>query len=112
MINVAVISEQPVLLRGFASILEGNGFKVAVCCTAETLTDCLPSDGKIDLAVVDTIAGLTFSILAEIRKHLSACAMVLWADALPSELIFKTIRTRRPWNDAAYTESGSGPQFA
>jgi len=89
--TVILVSDQPVLLCGLTHVLEARGFQIAVCCTSEELAMALPPGRKIDLAVLDITAGLTFGNLTEIHNRIPDCPVVLWSDALPLELVFKTL---------------------
>jgi DNA-binding NarL/FixJ family response regulator len=94
-----------VLLRGFSCVLEARGFE-----TLPLIPD--PEHGfgqgvgiQPDLILLDITAGLTFGTLTELHNAIPDCPVVLWADAMPLELIFKTLefgvrgivpRTSRP----------------
>ena len=89
--TVILVSDQPVLLCGLAHILESRGFEVAACCTAADLPQRTPAGKWPDLALLDLTAGLTFGSLTEVHSRMPGCPVVLWADALPLELVFKTL---------------------
>lgn len=91
MSTVILVSDQPVLLCGLTAVLESRGFHVAICCKSEELSEALPVAGKIDLAVLDITAGLTFGNLTEIHSKIPSCPVVLWSDSMPLELVFKTL---------------------
>lgn len=91
MSSVILVSDQPVLLCGLTHVLEKRGFQIAICCTSEQLGESLSPGAKIDLAVLDITAGLTFGNLTEIHRRIPDCPVVLWADSLPLELVFKTL---------------------
>lgn len=80
--KVCLVSDQPVLLSGFTRILELQGFEIA----RELENAPVP-----DVALLDTTPGLTFEILAEMRSRMPGCPIVLWSDALPLDLIFRTL---------------------
>jgi two-component system nitrate/nitrite response regulator NarL len=89
--TVILVSDQPVLLCGLAHVLESRGFEVAACCAATDLPQRMPAGKWPDLAVLDLTAGLTFGSLTEFHSKMPTCPVVLWADALPLELVFKTL---------------------
>jgi two-component system nitrate/nitrite response regulator NarL len=89
--TVVLVSDQPVLLCGLSHVLESGGFDVVSCCPADKLADSLPPGRKIDLVMLDITAGLTFGNLTEIHSRIPDSPVVLWADALPLELVFKTL---------------------
>jgi len=86
-----IVSDQPVLLRGFAHVLESRGFEVLACCAPATLTDELEAAPKPDLMLLDITAGLTFGSLTEVHGRTPDCPVVLWSDPLPLDLVFKTL---------------------
>jgi len=89
--TVILVSDQPVLLCGLAHVLESRGFEIAACCPAAELQQWLQSGEAPDLAVLDITAGLTFGNLTEVHERIPDCPVVLWADTLPLELVFKTL---------------------
>lgn len=89
--NVFLVSEQPVLLRGFEHALAGSGLEVAAACQPSEFASTVQEHGEPQLALVDLSGGLTFASLREMHLCAPGCAMVLWADALPLELVFKTL---------------------
>ena len=91
MSTVILVSDQPVLLCGLTHVLESRGFEIAVCCKSEELAEALPPGRRIDLAVLDITAGLTFGNLTVIHTRIPDCPVVLWSDSLPLELVFKTL---------------------
>jgi DNA-binding NarL/FixJ family response regulator len=44
-----------------------------------------------DLALVDVTSGLSFETLADLNTRLPGCPVVLWSDALPLDLVFRTL---------------------
>jgi DNA-binding NarL/FixJ family response regulator len=88
--KVCLISDQPVLRSGFARVLENQGFEVAHG-TMETLRAAGAPRPDFDLALVDVTSGLSFESLAELNARLPGCPVVLWSDALPLDLVFRTL---------------------
>jgi DNA-binding NarL/FixJ family response regulator len=86
-----LISDQPVLLLGFAHVLESRGFQIAACCPAPDLPAALQLGTRPDLVLLDMTAGLTFGSLTEVHRSVPDCPVVLWADSLPLDLVFKTL---------------------
>jgi DNA-binding NarL/FixJ family response regulator len=89
--KVFLVSEQPVLLRGFEHALAGSGLEVAAACHPSEFAGTVQALAEPDLAIVDITAGLTFVNLREMHRCAPGCAMVLWTDSLPLELVFKTL---------------------
>lgn len=91
MSKIFLLSDQPVLLRGFEYVLTGSGFEVAGSCQAGQFPTALAAAPKPDAVLLDITSGLTFADLGELHSHVPECPVVLWADALPLELMFKTL---------------------
>jgi two-component system, NarL family, nitrate/nitrite response regulator NarL len=89
--KVFLLSDQPVLLRGFEYVLAGGGFEIAGSCQAGAFSRTLETSARPQLLLLDITAGLTFSDLGELHDCVPDCPVVLWADALPLELMFKTL---------------------
>lgn len=93
--RIFLLSDQPVLLVGFDHVLRNNGFEVVGRCPAAdfavTLQTAQPEAIAPDAILLDITAGLTFASLGEMHEHVPGCPVVLWADALPLELMFKTL---------------------
>jgi two-component system, NarL family, nitrate/nitrite response regulator NarL len=94
--KVFLLSDQPVLLVGFEHVLLENGFEIVGRCQAAEFADSLrlapePDASRPDAILLDITAGLTFTSLGEMHEHIPGCPVVLWADALPLELMFKTL---------------------
>jgi two-component system nitrate/nitrite response regulator NarL len=88
--KVFLLSDQPVLLLGFEHILADNGFEVTGSCPAAAFASVVKTRPP-DVLLLDITAGLTFADLGELHGCVPDCPVVLWADALPLELMFKTL---------------------
>ncbi len=91
MSKIYLLSDQPVLLRGFEYVLASRGFEIAGSCQPAAFTAALGSSGHPDVLLLDITAGLTFADLNDLHACIPECPVVLWADALPLELMFKTL---------------------
>lgn len=96
MTKVFLLSDQPVLLVGFEQVLRNNGFEIAGHSPAAEFATALNSasdseQNAPDAILLDITAGLTFASLGELHEQVPGCPVVLWADALPLELMFKTL---------------------
>lgn len=105
MSKIILVSDQPVLLRGLTSVLESRGFEIAGIWAGDDLNSLLGQSGRPDLILLDITAGLTLASLTDLHGRAPEAPVVLWADTLPLELIFKTLergvrgivpRTSRP----------------
>jgi two-component system, NarL family, nitrate/nitrite response regulator NarL len=95
--KVYLLSDQPVLLRGFEHVLSTRGFEIAGSCQPSVFAAAFdsatknPGAGGPDVLLLDITAGLTFADLGELHSCVPDCPVVLWSDALPLELMFKTL---------------------
>jgi DNA-binding NarL/FixJ family response regulator len=89
--NIFLLSDQPVLLSGFEYVLGTRGFEIAGSCQPGAFATALGSAGQPDVLLLDITAGLTFADLSDLHKCVPECPVVLWSDALPLELMFKTL---------------------
>ena len=90
MARILVISDQPVLIRGFEHILATHGFGTFAATTAAESPQALAGQ-QPDLILLDITAGLNFGDLTELHRHAPLCPLVLWSDALPLDLVFRTL---------------------
>jgi two-component system nitrate/nitrite response regulator NarL len=88
--KVLLVSDQPVLLGGFQEVLGTRGFEVAVC-----MGPLLPIEGASpsppDLVLMDITAGLTFGDLTDVNGRLPGCPVVLWAESMPLDTVFRAL---------------------
>jgi two-component system, NarL family, nitrate/nitrite response regulator NarL len=89
--KVFLLSDQPVLLCGFEYVLSSKGFEIVGSCQAAAFADAVASGVHPDVLLLDITAGLTFADLSHLNACVPECPVVLWADALPLELMFKTL---------------------
>lgn len=91
MSKIFLVSDQPVLLRGFEHVLNSSGFEIVGSCQAGEFPAALEAAPRPDAVLLDITSGLTFADLGELHSHVPECPVVLWADALPLDLMFKTL---------------------
>ena len=89
MSKVLLVSDQPVLLGGFQEVLGNRGFETAVCSAPAEAWDA----GSVtpDLVLMDLTAGLTFGDLTQVNGRLPGCPVVLWAESMPLDTIFRAL---------------------
>ena len=90
MSKVLLVSDQPVLLGGFHEVLGTRGFEVAVCNVVSLPLETGPVSTP-DLVLMDLTAGLTFGDLTAINGQLPGCPVVLWADSMPLDTVFRAL---------------------
>ncbi len=90
MSKVLLVSDQPVLLGGFQEVLGTRGFETAVCDSSAgpVDADCAVTP---DLVLMDLTAGLTFGDLTEVNSRLPGCPVVLWAESMPLDTVFRAL---------------------
>ena len=91
MSKVFLLSDQPVLLRGFEYVLTHSGFQIIGSCAAGSFASTVVPSNIPDVLLLDITAGLTFADLSHMHNCVPDCPVVLWSDALPLELMFKTL---------------------
>jgi two-component system nitrate/nitrite response regulator NarP len=87
--KVLLVSDQPVLVGGFQEVLECRGFDVIVGDPASPPSE--KESGSPDLVLMDLTAGLTFGNLTEVNGRLPGVPVVLWADAMPLDTVFRAL---------------------
>lgn len=90
MSKVLIVSDQPVLLGGFQEVLGTRGFETAIC---DSPAQPVENDSSVspDLVLMDLTAGLTFGDLTEMNSRLPGCPVVLWAESMPLDTVFRAL---------------------
>jgi DNA-binding NarL/FixJ family response regulator len=92
MARVLLFTDEPVLAKGFTSVLSAvPGFEsVSVChSTAELAGIILTS--KPDVLLIDLTPDVTFGILTQLHRELPNCRIVLWVRAISTELAYQAM---------------------
>jgi two-component system nitrate/nitrite response regulator NarL len=89
-LKVLLVSDQPVLLGGFQEVLGSRGFELAIC-NWSILPIEADSAAPPDLVLMDLTAGLTFGDLTEVNGRLPGCPVVLWAESMPLDTVFRAL---------------------
>lgn len=82
MLNIFLVSDQPVLLQGFERVLHDSGFSVKAGQE--------PEPGA-DIVLLDAGEELSLSRIKEVHRRAPDCPLVLWTDPLPQDLVFKSL---------------------
>ena len=90
MSKVILVSDQPVLLVGFQQVVGTRGFE-AIACDVPALPFAIQSASPPDLILMDLTAGLNFGHLTEINGRLPGCPVVLFAESMPLEMVFRAL---------------------
>jgi two-component system nitrate/nitrite response regulator NarL len=86
--KVLLVSDQPVLLGGFQEVLGSRGFEVAVSDSSVASDE---NTSPPDLVLMDLTAGLTFGDLTDVNTRLPGCPVVLWAESMPLDTVFRAL---------------------
>ena len=79
-LNVYLVSDQPVLVQGFERVLRSNGVNIAESFQTPP-----------DLVLLDVTSNPALARMREVHDQAPCCPIVLWADHIPLEVVFKTL---------------------
>jgi DNA-binding NarL/FixJ family response regulator len=88
MIRVLVLTDQPILARGFQDILSGGGMEVA--SVSEPAGDVFQPANQ-ELVLLDLTGEFTFETLAETHRRMPGCNLVIRVGPMSRELIFQAL---------------------
>jgi len=93
MARVLLFTDEPVLARGFTSILSSvAGFEtVSVCHHLPELFDKALEAGKPDVLLIDLTPEVSFGVLTRLQRELPDCRIVLWVRSISTELAYQTL---------------------
>jgi DNA-binding NarL/FixJ family response regulator len=93
MARVVLFTDEPVLARGFASVLSSvAGFEtVSVCLNLSELFDKALEAGKPDVLLIDLTPEVSFGVLTRLQRELPDCRVVLWVRSISTELAYQTL---------------------
>jgi two-component system nitrate/nitrite response regulator NarL len=89
--KVLLVSDQPVLLGGFQEVLGRSGFEVTICGPETSAKADADPGSPPDLVLMDLTAGLTFGDLTDVNGRLPGCPVVLWAESMPLDTVFRAL---------------------
>jgi len=92
MARVLLFTDEPVLARGFTSVLSSvPGFEsVSVCHSIAELAVAVHTY-KPDVLLIDLTPEVTFGILTQLQGDLPNCRIVLWVRAISTELAYQAM---------------------
>ena len=90
---VLLFTDEPVLARGFTSILSSvAGFEtVSVCHHLPELFDKALEAGKPDVLLIDLTPEVSFGVLTRLQRELPDCRIVLWVRSISTELAYQAM---------------------
>jgi DNA-binding NarL/FixJ family response regulator len=92
MIRILLYSDEPVLAKGFASVISGEEDleMVGISVSMADLTEALKSQNP-DVVLMDLTASVTFAVLSDLKKAMTTCKVVLWVHEISTELAFQAM---------------------
>jgi DNA-binding NarL/FixJ family response regulator len=92
MAGVLLFTDEPVLAKGFVSVVSSvPGFdEVSVCHTTAALAEVVPKL-RPDILLIDLTPDVTFGILTQLQRDLPNCRIVLWVRTISTELAYQAM---------------------
>ena len=92
MARVALFTDEPVLATGFtATLASAPGLElISVVQDPGRLVELL-QQAQPDIAVIDLVPEITFSLLAQLHREAPECRFVLWTRAISTELAYQVM---------------------
>jgi len=92
MTRILLYSSEPILAQGLASVLAANPELrlVGVSNSTDNLGITLETE-KPDILLLDLTADVSFQLLRELKKRSDNCKMLLWVNAISTELAFQAM---------------------
>ena len=88
MIRVLVLTDQPILARGFQEILSTGGIEVT---SASDPTGDLSHSANQELVLLDLTGEFTFETLADAHRRMPGCNLVIRVGPMSRELVFQAL---------------------
>src|SRR5580704_7705595 len=92
MTRIRLYSSEPILAQGLSSVLDGNSDLrlVGVSNSTDNLGITLETE-KPDILLLDLTSDVSFQLLRELKKRSDSCKMLLWVNAISTELAFQAM---------------------
>ena len=91
MIRVLVLTDQPVLARGFQETLTAAGIQLASVGDPSTETAGAPKTPAAELVLLDLTGEFTFETLADTHARMPGCNLVIRVGPISRELVFQAL---------------------
>ena len=90
--RILLYTDQPILATGLQSVLEGaqSCQLVSVSSNLTALAERV-AEVQADILLLDLTPDVTFAVLSDLRRAISACRMVLWVGTISTELAFQAM---------------------
>src|SRR5579863_2907095 len=92
MTRILLYSSEPILAQGLSFVLAGNSELrlVGVSNSTDNLGITLETE-KPDILLLDLTSDVSFQLLRELKKRSDSCKMLLWVNAISTELAFQAM---------------------
>jgi DNA-binding NarL/FixJ family response regulator len=92
MTRIFLYSCEPVLAQGLSSVLTRNSdfLLVGVSSSADNLAIAMATE-RPDILLLDLTADVSFELLRELKKRSDGCMILLWVNAISTELAFQAM---------------------
>lgn len=92
MARVVLFTDEPVLAKGFSSVLASvPGLELlAVCDHPADLLEALRANPP-DVVLIDLTPEVTFGLLSQLHREAPACRLLLWARGISTELAYQAM---------------------
>src|SRR5450755_1415348 len=92
MTRILLYSSEPILAQGLSSVLAGNADLrlIGVSNSTDNLGMTLETE-KPDVLLLDLTSDMSFQLLRELKKRSDTCKMLLWVNAISTELAFQAM---------------------
>ena len=92
MARVLLFTDEPVLAKGFTSVLSSvPGFDTVSVCHSTAELAVVVQTFKPDVLLIDLTPDVTFGILTQLQGDLPNCRIVLWVRAISTELAYQAM---------------------
>src|ERR1051325_11075803 len=92
MTRILLYSDEPILAKGLESVLrQVEGFELLPACSTVAGVLEQVSRGGPDLVLMDLTQEVTFAVLNEMKHAMMTCKIVLWVNAISTELAFQAM---------------------
>ncbi len=90
--RILLYTDQPILAKGLHAVLGGAGGceLVSVCTSTAAIIEQV-AESQADVALLDLTPEITFAVLSDLRRAVSACKIVLWVSSISTELAFQAM---------------------
>ena len=90
MTRTLLYTNEPVLAHGLSEVISAAaGLEMRQVCT--TISEVRECAVDADVLLMDLTSEVTFAVLAELKRAVPACKIVLWANTISTELAYQAM---------------------